>query len=87
MEPEIFDTLAAHPTTGVLPVRCFRLRGFPKIENGKLPVATVEIPSTLLNAVAPYFEISSASIYSVHGAVQGARDDIIGDIFINLVRR
>lgn len=82
---ETFDQYAACSPEGVLPVRNFWIPEFPKVPHQDLPTPIVTVPPTISLAIEPFFEISEAVLYAIHGNLARKTEEVgIGDAFIIL---
>jgi len=84
---EVFDQYAACSPEGVLPVRNFWMPSFPRVSQHGLPTSIVTVPPTLAEAIEPFFEISEAVLYAIHGNVARKTEEVgIGDALVILTR-
>ncbi len=82
---EVFDQHAAYSPEGVLPVRNFWIPDFPKVSQQDLPAPVATAPPTLALAIEPFFEVSEAVLYAIHGNLVRNNEEVgIGDAFIIL---
>ncbi len=69
----------------MLPVRNFWIPDFPKVPQQDLPTPVATVPPTLAQAIEPFFEISEAVLYAIHGNLARKIEEVgIGDAFMIL---
>ena len=84
---EVFDQYAACSPEGVLPVRNFWIPEFPKVTQQDLATPVATVPPTIAQAIEPFFEISEAVLYAIHGNLARKTEEVgIGDALIILTR-
>ena len=60
---------------------------FPKVTQQSLPTPVVTVPPTIAQAIEPFFEISEAVLYAIHGNLARKTEEVgIGDAFMILTR-